>query len=97
MISRRAVILVLGSMPSLACVAASQTGIQVRRVGLLSSAAPLIDATPMVTGLIAGFTNRGYVVGSTLIFERRAAEGHPERLPSLVDDLTGKAELLTSR
>jgi putative tryptophan/tyrosine transport system substrate-binding protein len=94
MISRRSLALVIGSMPLLARAAVSQTAIQARRVGLLSSAAPLTDSTPMVTGLTAGFTKRGYVVGSTLIFERRAAEAHPDRLPPLVDDLKSKAEII---
>jgi len=74
MFLRRSVILALGSMPLLARGAFSQTAIKVRRVGLLSSAAPLTDTNPVVVGLTAGFSKRGYVVGSSLIFERRAAE-----------------------
>ena len=79
MISRRSVILALGSMPLLARGGFSQAAIKVRRVGLLSSAAPLTDSNPVVIGLTAGFSKRGYVVGSSLLFERRAAEAHPER------------------
>src|SRR5215510_5564147 len=33
--------------------------------------------------LTAGFSKRGYVVGSSLLFERRGAEAHPDRLPGL--------------
>jgi putative ABC transport system substrate-binding protein len=94
MILRRSVILALGSMPLLASGVFSQTAVKVRRVGLLSSAAPLTDTNPVVIGLTAGFSKRGYVVGSSLIFERRAAEAHPDRLPQLVDDLKSKAELI---
>jgi putative ABC transport system substrate-binding protein len=94
MILRRSVILALGSMPLLAPGVFSQTAIKVRRVGLLSSGAPLTDKNPVVIGLTAGFSKRGYVVGSSLLFERRAAEAHPERLPRLVDDLKSAAELI---
>jgi putative ABC transport system substrate-binding protein len=94
MILRRSVILALGSMPLLASGVFSQTAVKVRRVGLLSSAAPLTDTNPVVIGLTAGFSKRGYVVGSSLIFERRAAEAQPDRLPQLVDDLKSKAELI---
>src|SRR5262249_57348735 len=94
MISRRSVILALGSMPLLANGVFSQTAVKARRVGLLSSGAPFADTSEIVTGLTAGFSKRGYVVGSSLLFERRAAEAHPERLPQLVDDLKTKAELI---
>ena len=94
MISRRSVILALGSMPLLARVVFSQTAVKARHVGLLSSGAPFTDTSPVVTGLTAGFSKRGYVVGTSLLFERRAAEAHPDRLPQLVDDLKTKAELI---
>jgi putative tryptophan/tyrosine transport system substrate-binding protein len=94
MISRRSVILALGSMPLLANGVFSQTAVKARHVGLLSSGAPFADTSEIVTGLTAGFSKRGYVVGSSLLFERRAAEAHPDRLPQLVDDLKTKAELI---
>ena len=97
MILRRSVILALGSMPLLARGAFSQTAVKVHRVGLLSRAAPLTDTNPVVVGLTAGFSKRGYVVGSSLIFERRAAEAQPDRLPQLVDDLKNKAELIITQ
>jgi len=49
---------------------------------------------PVVTGLTAGFSKRGYVVGSSLLFERRAAEAHPDRLQQLVDELKSETELI---
>jgi putative ABC transport system substrate-binding protein len=81
-------------MPLLARAVFSQTAVKARRVGLLSSGAPFTDTTPIVTGLTAGFSKRGYVVGSSLLFERRAAEAHPDRLPQLVDDLKSATELI---
>jgi putative tryptophan/tyrosine transport system substrate-binding protein len=72
----------------------SQKAVKARRVGLLSSGAPFTDTSPVVTGLTAGFSKRGYVVGSSLLFERRAAEAHPDRLEQLVDDLKSETELI---
>ena len=97
MILRRSVILALGSVPLLTGSAFSQTAVKAHRVGLLSSAAPLTDNSEVVVGLTAGFSKRGYVVGRTLVYERRAAEAHPERLPGLVDDLKGAAELIITQ
>jgi putative ABC transport system substrate-binding protein len=81
-------------MPLLARGAFAQTAVKVRRVGLLSSGAPFTDTNPIVIGLTAGFSKRGYVVGSSLVFERRAADAHPDRLPRLVDDLKSETELI---
>jgi putative ABC transport system substrate-binding protein len=75
----------------------SQTAVKVLRVGLLSSGAPLTDSSEVVVGLTAEFSKRGYVVGRSLLFERRAAEAHPERLPGLVDDLKSAAELIITQ
>jgi len=94
MILRRSVILALGSMPFLASGVLSQTTVKARRVGLLSSGAPFTDTSDIVVGLTAGFSKRGYVVGRSLIFERRAAEAHPDRLPRLADDLKSETELI---
>ena len=94
MILRRSLILALGSMPLLAGEAFCQKAVKARRVGLLSSAALFTDTSPVITGLTAGFSKRGYVVGSSLLFERRAAEAHADRLPRLVDDLKSQTELM---
>jgi hypothetical protein len=72
MILRRSIILALGSMPLLARAVVSQTAVKTHRVGLLSSGAPYTDTSEIVVGLTAGFSKRGYVVGSSLLFERRA-------------------------
>jgi putative ABC transport system substrate-binding protein len=94
MILRRSVIVALGSMPLLPRGVFSQKAVKARRVGLLSSGAPFIDTSPVVTGLTAGFSKRGYVVGISLLFERRAAEAHLDRLQQLVDDLKSETELI---
>src|SRR6516162_5926248 len=94
MILRRSVIQALGSMLLLTRGVFSQTAVKVRRVGLLSYGAPFADTSEVVMGLTAGFSERGYVVGSSLLFERRAAESHPDRLPPLVDDLKSQTELM---
>ena len=96
-LSRRSIILALGSMPLLVRGVFSQTAINARRLGLLSSAAPLTDNSEVVVGLTAGFSKRGYVVGRSIVYERRAAEAHPERLPGLVDDLKNAAELIITQ
>lgn len=94
MISRRSIVLALGSVPLLIRSVWSQTAPRPHRIGLLSSGAPYTETSPVVRGLTAGFSKRGYVVGTSLLFEPRAAEAHAERLPFLVDDLKGKAELI---
>jgi hypothetical protein len=68
MILRRSVILALGSMPLLARGVFSQGTVKPRRVGLLSSAAPLTDTSDLVIGLSAGFSKRGYIVGRSLLY-----------------------------
>jgi ABC-type uncharacterized transport system substrate-binding protein len=97
MILRRSVILALGLTPLLTPKVFSQSAVKARHVGLLSAAAPLTDTNPVVVGLTDGFSQRGYLVGSSLIFERRAAEAQPDRLPQLVDDLKNKAELIITQ
>ena len=95
-ILRRFAILALGLLPLLAHSAFSQTQTEVKahRVGLLSAGGPFTDTSEVVVGLTAGFSKRGYVIGRSLRFERRAAEAHVDRLPRLVDDLKSEAELI---
>jgi putative ABC transport system substrate-binding protein len=81
-------------MPFLPSGVLSQTAVKTRRVGLLSSGEPFTDTSEIVVGLTAGFSKRGYVVGRSLVFERRAPEARPDRLPQLVDELKSQAELI---
>jgi putative tryptophan/tyrosine transport system substrate-binding protein len=94
MILRRIAILALGLLPLLPHSAFSQTQVKAHRLGLLSAGGPFTDASEVVVGLTAGFSKRGYVVGRSLLFERRAADAHPDRLPQLVDDLKSQTELM---
>jgi putative ABC transport system substrate-binding protein len=50
----------------------------------------------LVIGLSNGFAKRGYVVGRSLLFERRAAEADLGRLPQLVDELKHEVELIVT-
>jgi putative tryptophan/tyrosine transport system substrate-binding protein len=94
LILRTFAILALGLLPLLPHSAISQTQLKTHRLGLLSAGGPFTDASEVVVGLTAGFSKRGYIVGSSLIFERRAADAHPDRLPQLVDDLKSQTELM---
>src|SRR4051812_7255321 len=76
--------LALGAMPG---GPAAQTGSKVYRIGLLTPNAPLADASPFGAPLVRGLAQHGYSQGRNLAFERRGAEGHPDRLPHLVADL----------
>jgi putative ABC transport system substrate-binding protein len=93
-ILRRSLVLAIGLTPFLTLDVFSQTAVKVRRVGLLSSGPPFTDKSDLVVGLTAGFAKRGYVVGRSLLFERRAAEAHLDRLPLLVDNLKSEAEVV---
>ncbi len=94
MISRRSTILALGTMPLLASAALSQTPAKPHRVGLLTVGAPFTDASELVVGLKAGFSKRGYIIGTSVLFEPRSAEGFRNRLPRLVDELKSNTELI---
>jgi putative ABC transport system substrate-binding protein len=57
------------------------------RVGLLAGGQAIADTSPLGKALIGGLANAGFAVGKNLVIERRAAEGHLERLPQLVAEL----------
>ena len=40
-----------------------------------------------VAGLRQGLLDKGYVIGRDLTIEERYADGHPEQVPALVDEL----------
>jgi putative ABC transport system substrate-binding protein len=64
--------------------ALAQSG-KVYRVGLVSIGAP--DIGILGPAIVRNFTQRGYVDGRTIVFERRAAEGKLDRLPGFIDEL----------
>ena len=61
---------------------------KVYRIGLVSVGA--LDAGILGSDLAGDFSRRGYVVGSNVLFDRRAAEGKPDRLPGLIDELVAQ-------
>ena len=64
--------------------ALAQSG-KMYRVGLVSVGAP--DSGILGPGMVRDFGKRGYAVDRDIVFDRRAAEGHSNRLPSLVAEL----------
>src|SRR3954466_15987040 len=66
---------------------AAQPASKVYRVGLLTPTAPLADTSPFGAPLVRGLAQHGYRQNHNLIFERRGAEGHLDRLPQLVAEL----------
>jgi putative ABC transport system substrate-binding protein len=66
----------------------AQTPARALRVGTLASGPAITDASPVGTSLLHGFTQLGYTQGANLVFERRGAEGHLERLPALINELS---------
>src|SRR3954453_20541856 len=65
----------------------AQPASKVYRIGLLTPTAPLADTSPFGAPLVRGLAQHGYSQGRNLVFERRGAEGHLDRLPQLVADL----------
>jgi putative tryptophan/tyrosine transport system substrate-binding protein len=67
--------------------ALAQSG-KVYHVGLVGVGAP--DTGVLGPGMVRNFTQRGYVDGQTIVFERRAAQGKLDRLPGFIDELVAK-------
>jgi putative ABC transport system substrate-binding protein len=57
-------------------------------VGTLGAGAAITDPSPNGAALLRGFAQLGYTQGTNLVFERRGAEGHKERFPALLDELS---------
>jgi putative tryptophan/tyrosine transport system substrate-binding protein len=87
-ITRRACLTLLGGAAvAWPCAVLAQPPAKVYRLGLLSGGAPVADASPVGTALLRSLAQHGYTLGRNLELERRGAEGHPDRLPHLVDAL----------
>ena len=87
-VRRRALLALLASVATASSTAVlAQNPPKIYRVGLLSSAAPLADNSLFGAPLIRGLAQLGYVQGRNVALERRAAEGHIDRLPRQVDEL----------
>ena len=67
------------------------------RVGTLSAGPPVADQSPNGIPLVRGFAQLGYTQNGDLVFERRGAEGHIDRLPRLVEELlAAKVDLIVT-
>jgi ABC-type uncharacterized transport system substrate-binding protein len=64
-----------------------QTTSRLYRVGVLSPGAPQFESSNFGPSIIRGFAKHGYTPGRDLVFERRGAETHTDRLPRLVEEL----------
>lgn len=68
--------------------ALAQSQARALRVGTLGAGPSITDASPVGASLLHGFAQLGYTPGTNLMFERRGAEGHLERLPALIKELS---------
>src|SRR5947209_3272567 len=85
---RRSIIRLAGALALFSPMAAiAQDASKMRRIGLLTPGLPLPDASPLVKTLVAVLGEHGYQSGKNLQIERRAAEGHVDRLPQLIAEL----------
>jgi len=91
-VTRKAIRLAL-SVAALACATSgtvdARTPKQVYRIGFILTAAPS-SVEHLTKAFEAGLRDLGYVEGRNVVFERRWAEGRPERLPGLAADLVKK-------
>ena len=67
------------------------------RVGTLSAGPAMADQSPNGIPLVRGFAQLSYTQNGDLVFERRGAEGHIDRLPRLVEELAAaKVDLIVT-
>jgi putative ABC transport system substrate-binding protein len=90
-VTRRACLMLLGG----AAVAwprtvLGQSPAKVHRLGVLSGGAPVADTSPVGAALLRGLAQHGYTLGQNVALERRGADGYPDRLPALVQDLVAR-------
>jgi putative ABC transport system substrate-binding protein len=84
-VNRRGLITLFGGAAAWPLAAwAQQSAIPV--IGFLNSASPEAFA-PFVAAFQSGLNELGYIESRNVMIEYRSAEGHPDRLPPLVDDL----------
>jgi putative tryptophan/tyrosine transport system substrate-binding protein len=84
---QRLTALTVFAFAALSGAAAAQTLPKVYHLGLLGCGPPPSDTNDVVAGLIRGLTQRGYMLDRNVMFERRGAQFHFDRLPGLVDEL----------
>ncbi len=79
------VVATLGFLLSIGSAAAQQPG-RIPRIGYLQIA-PREAQVHLIEAFERGLAERGYVVGRDVLIEYRFADGKPERLDKLADDL----------
>lgn len=67
-------------------IAHAQSASEVRRIGYLSNSTPTGNL-PVLEAFVEGLRDRGWIEGRNVVVEYRWAEGQPERLPRLADEL----------
>jgi putative tryptophan/tyrosine transport system substrate-binding protein len=72
---------------TIAAVAAASAAEPQYRIGILSPLPFPPYASPLGQALITTLAAQGDVLGKNLTFERRAADGHPDQLPALANEL----------
>lgn len=88
MIKRRAFLLALPLVPALPRLTRAEPSAKVYGIGLLGPGLPFADQSPAVVNLTKSLAKRGYKIGETLVFERRAAQGNLTLLPGWSTSLT---------
>ena len=84
---RQFVALGIGTL-SLAIPSLAQQPSRVFRVGLLTAVDPLAERSEFFAAALSrSLVQRGYALDRNLVFERRGAHSHLDRLPRLVDEL----------
>ena len=90
LLSRRTVIAAaaLASWRAPAIAQSSAQSGKVAQVGLVTVGAP--GTSVLSPALVSAFAKRGYAEGKNIAFEKRAAQGKPDRLPGFIDELVAK-------
>ena len=90
---RREFITLLGSAAVWPLTVRAQQAAKIPRIGWIilgSPAGRVPDIFSYYDSFRAGLRDIGYVEGSNIVLIARSAEGVPERLPSLIDELLGE-------
>jgi putative tryptophan/tyrosine transport system substrate-binding protein len=87
MSKQRLIVPIVLMLVALSGAAAAQSPAKIYRIGLLGCGPSPSDTNDIVAGLIRGLAQRGLVLDRNMVFERRGAQFHFDRLPGLVDEL----------
>lgn len=84
---RDCICLATGGLFALQRLAVAQTADRVYRIGILRPSPPPLASDDTARGIPDALRDLGYVEGRNLLIDRRYADGKPERLPALVQEL----------